>query len=103
MKFNNMNTDILKSYSIVIKRLFLFIIPILIILNLGYSKIYNTQIKLIKSKITSNQVQLLSAKSFILKSKLKNVYEVLNLIKNSNELVDFINDNNEINEDESFQ
>ncbi|WXR62433.1 EAL domain-containing protein [Peptostreptococcaceae bacterium AGR-M142] len=103
MKFNNMNTDILKSYSIVIKRLFLFIIPILIILNLGYSKIYNTQIKLIKSKITSNQVQLLSAKSFILKSKIKNVYEVLNLIKNSNELVDYLNDSNQTKENEVYQ
>ncbi|MCT4585848.1 MAG: PAS domain-containing protein, partial [Peptostreptococcaceae bacterium] len=103
MKLNNMNTDILKNYSIVIKRLFIFIIPILIILNLAYSKIYDSQLELIKSKITSNQVQLLSAKSFILKSKLKNVYEVLNLIKNSNELVDYTNDNNEYNENELYQ
>ena len=78
------------------KKFFLIIVPVILILNWGYSEVYKSQYNIKYSNYVAKQKEESGITEYVIKSIYETVYNDLSLIKNSDEFLDYLNTPNEI-------
>lgn len=79
------NADIYTALVTILKRVILFVVPAILLINWGYSFVYRAQYALMMAKIETTQHEELSISEFFINNIVKSVYDDLHVIRNSSE------------------
>lgn len=92
-----MSYVIKKKYSplVIIKRLIIYSVPAIILFNIFYSVLFNSQREALINEYTLSQRETIHIISYSLQSVLNEAYNDLLILKNSNEFSDYLTDTND--------
>ena len=92
-----MNYVIKEKYSplVIIRRLLMFSVPAIVLFNLFYSVLFNSQRDALINEYTISQRETVHIISYSLQSVFNETYHDLLILKNSNEFSDYLADSNE--------
>lgn len=74
------------------QRYLVYLVPVIVLFNIGYSMVYENELEILKNNMESQQYEELSILSFILNTYFDQIYEDLNLVYQSNEFQNYVNE-----------
>ncbi|MBF4694946.1 EAL domain-containing protein [Fusibacter ferrireducens] len=74
----------------ILKRYLIYLLPIIILFNIGFSLVYQNEINILEHKFQSKQYEEVGILSFILSTYFDQIHEDLNIIYHSNEFQDYM-------------
>jgi len=74
----------------IVRRYLIYLIPIIILFNIGYSLVYQNEITILKHKFQAKQYEEVGILSFILNTYFDQIHEDLNIAYRSNDFQDYM-------------
>ncbi|WP_168203554.1 EAL domain-containing protein [Oceanispirochaeta crateris] len=96
-------SKLLASIETILKRILIFVLPLLVLLNWGYQEIFDSQYELMLVKNETRQREIIAIIDYHLNKTFESLHTDLNLIKNSDEFQDYLSNPNAENYNNMLQ